>query len=231
MTDAYYAAGTTLANMLNIETDIETPPTAMPDALAPLLGSVRTQLMDSSVRRDGFINHRWLIDPIKTAEFRALLYAVLGDFVTSSATVYITTIDEAGYYSPFLCELERPYIGDHYETAVGGWRRSLIIPLLNLRLQSVTKSATYTMTSSDRLIYGYTNGGGFTLTLPSAAGVTANTIYSIEKADAANTLTIARAGSDTVDGGASVTLAVNHGRYDLASDGVSAWASVLAAQV
>lgn len=62
----------------------------------------------------------------------------------------------------------------------------------------VTKTTTYTITSSDDLILADASGAGFTLTLPSASG--SGKAYYIKKTDSDFTkaVTIARAGSDTI---------------------------------
>lgn len=64
------------------------------------------------------------------------------------------------------------------------------------------KTGSYTITSSDYLIR-YTSTGGHTFTLPAATGT--GQIFIIKHAGS-GTLTVARAGSDTIDGGTSLTL-------------------------
>lgn len=68
------------------------------------------------------------------------------------------------------------------------------------------------------------SSAGFTATLPAAA-TTANgaTVY-IKKTDSsANAVTIARTGSDTIDGATSLSLSGRNDCYCLVSDGVSKW--------
>lgn len=68
-----------------------------------------------------------------------------------------------------------------------------------------------------------------TWTLPAANAVNAGQqIRVVDLAGgvtASNTLVIARAGSDTINGVASVTIGAANGGYDLVSDGVSAWSA------
>jgi len=64
-------------------------------------------------------------------------------------------------------------------------------------------SAAYTMTLSDYLVLVDTTGGNITITLPDADPGRA---VSVKKAVAANTVTIATAGSETIDGSATQTI-------------------------
>lgn len=72
-----------------------------------------------------------------------------------------------------------------------------------MNLQSVvTKTTTYTATSSDLVIL-VTSAGAWTLTLPAAAGVTGQ-ILVIKKTDAAaNAVTIDGHGGELIDGAAT----------------------------
>lgn len=84
------------------------------------------------------------------------------------------------------------------------------------------KSANYTMTSSDCTIIGTSGAGGITITLP-AANTSANLII-IKKVDSgAGALTIARAGTDTIDGATSISLAAQYNQAVLLSDGSGSW--------
>lgn len=225
----YFALGTTLANMVNVETWVDIPPHILDEGPAPLLGPVLIRLASGATRRDGFISHVWRFDLATRDDFNTLIYNITGaHFTTQSRQVYLSTIDETGHYSPFLAYVERPYPQEGYRLRNGGFIDALVVRFNRLRLQSVTKTTTYSITTSDRLVYGDTSGGSFTVTLPAASSATANTVYSVEKTAAANTLTIAADGSDTVNGGSSLSLTSINSRYDLVSDGVSAWTSITA---
>lgn len=82
-----------------------------------------------------------------------------------------------------------------------------------------TKSTTYTATAADRVLLGNTTGGGFTITLPAA---TVGAMYRIKNIGSANNLTVARAGSDTIDGDTSVVLPPGFG-IDIVADSSTAW--------
>lgn len=221
----YFAIGTTLAGMVNLSTYVTIPPNILDDGEAPLLGGAATRAQDATLYRDGWIRHNWRLDLESRADYNALIYGVFGGFTTASKTVYITTISEDGYYSPFLCKVDKPYPSENYRVTLGGWVRDLTMPFVKLQLQSVTKTTTATLTASERLAYCDTSGGNFTVTLPAADAVGTNTVVSVRKTSASNTLTIAAGAGDTVS---DTTLTANNGRYDFASDGVSAWASVTA---
>jgi hypothetical protein len=66
--------------------------------------------------------------------------------------------------------------------------------------------------------------GAVTVTLPLATTWTPGKPYLIKKTDAsANTVTISRTGSDTIDGAASKSLANRYDWIELVSDGLSTW--------
>jgi hypothetical protein len=68
------------------------------------------------------------------------------------------------------------------------------------RPKLVTKTANYTLTSTDQGIFGDASGGTFTLTLPTAVG-NVNQIYTFIKSDSsANAVQIATTSSQTIDG-------------------------------
>jgi hypothetical protein len=226
---SYFAYGTSLSGLTNIETiTVQSyEPHVLPAAAAPLLGTVKRRPLSGKSRRDGAAVGAIRWDALLRTEYRALLLALLGSPTAQGRQMYVTTIDELGYWSPFQCFIDRPVLGTDYEDSNGEWMTAVVFTLYDLRLQSVTKTGTYTMTASDRLVYGDTTGGGFTLTLPAASAVAADTIVSVEKIASANTLTIQRAGGDTVNGGTSVALTANRGRFDLVSNGVNAWRSVV----
>ncbi len=92
-------------------------------------------------------------------------------------------------------------------------------------LSVVSKTTTYTMLSTDDLILA--SGSAFTVTL-GAASATPGKQITIKKTDSSltNIITVARAGSDTIDGATSVTLNTQYEYFTLVSDGTSSWAVV-----
>jgi len=224
MIEAYYAYGTTLAGLVNIETVTDDPPFTVADNAVPLTGSVGTRLGSGRYRWDGAIRSELRFSVLRRDKYRALMLALFGTPTTSCAQLFFTLIDENGYYSPFRFYVDKPAtIG---EWVNGAQIMDVVLPLYGGVLQASTKTGTYTMTASDRLIYGDTTSAGFTLTLPAANAVQANTVVSVEKVVAANTLTVQRAGTDTINGGTSVTLTSNRSRWDLVSNGSTAWVTL-----
>jgi hypothetical protein len=87
--------------------------------------------------------------------------------------------------------------------------------------RGVTASAT--ATANDDLVWADATSGAVTVTLPAASGRRGRTI-TVKKVDtSANSVTIARTGSDTIDGGTSYVLAAQNKYATLASDGSSKW--------
>lgn len=90
---------------------------------------------------------------------------------------------------------------------------------------TVVKTANYTILETDGVVIADCTGGNVTLTLPAAnvAGAGFSPNFRIKRKDSsANTVTVARAGADTIDGGTTYALGALQS-VDLESDGVSAW--------
>jgi hypothetical protein len=85
----------------------------------------------------------------------------------------------------------------------------------------VTKTANYTLTAADGTIRGDATGGAFTLTLPTAVGISGR-MYSAKKVDAtANVVTVATTGGETIDGAATASLAVQYSSLSFRSNNVN----------
>lgn len=225
MPDAYFALGTTLAGLANVETITGYAPYVLPTQTIPLQGPVARRVLSGAVVRAGAVVVPMQWDVMTLAALRALL-TTYWSYSTASASLYATWLDETGHYSPFAVTVSRPYPGDDYQINDQTWARQISLTAYNWTLQSVTKTSDYTVTTSDRLVYANTAGGNITLTLPAANAVSANTVFSASKTAAANTLTVQRAGSDTVNGGTNTTATALNARIDLISDGVSAWVTI-----
>lgn len=95
-----------------------------------------------------------------------------------------------------------------------------------------TYAANTTLTVDDAgLVLVNASGGARTITLPAANALGGRPIrYQIQKTDStANTITVQRAGTDTIEGVASVVLSLQWSNVVLVSDGVSAWVALRAA--
>jgi hypothetical protein len=87
---------------------------------------------------------------------------------------------------------------------------------------TATKTSNYTITGTDVVIFGDATSGNVTITLPTASANSGYRFY-IKRIDASgNTLSIARSGSDTIDGQTSVNIAAQYDSYTIVSNG-SLW--------
>ena len=85
-----------------------------------------------------------------------------------------------------------------------------------LSVTNVTNN--YNATANDDLILVDASGGGVTVNLPTAAGITGNTIR-IKKTDSSlNTVTLDPNGSETVDGETTFTISFQFEAASIASD-------------
>lgn len=220
-----FAIGTTMAGILNIEvnyltTDLIGVP---PDGRVPLVGSIGRRA-NGVLKRDGFKNGKWALDITGQEAFNAFLLSQFGSYTLNSKSLYVSTIDETGKYSPYLCNVERPSTVDG--TAIpaisGKHLTPAICNLIDCILQTVTKSANATITTSERFVYVDTSGGSRTMTLPAVAGVTAYTVYSFLKSSASNSMILDGNGSELIAGATTHTSTALNARVDIYTDGI-AW--------
>jgi len=82
-----------------------------------------------------------------------------------------------------------------------------------------TKTSAYTLTSTDSTILGNATSAAFTLTLPTAVGISGKT-YVIKKTDSStNAVTIGTTSSQTIDGNTTYALSNQWGGVTVQSDG------------
>lgn len=85
-------------------------------------------------------------------------------------------------------------------------------------LSVASKTANYTITTSDNIVLGDSSGGTFTLTLPTAVGNT--NLYTLKKIDStATAVSIATTSSQTIDGITTAALTSQYESLQLYSDG------------
>lgn len=83
----------------------------------------------------------------------------------------------------------------------------------------VVKTGAYTLTAADVVVAGDASAGAFTLTLPTAAGITGR-IYTVKKIDTStNALTIGTTSSQTIDGATTLVLRTPALAVQVVSDG------------
>lgn len=89
-------------------------------------------------------------------------------------------------------------------------------------LNTSTKTSNYTIGSSDTVIFANATSGNVTITLPLASGLAGYRFYVKRIDGSANTCTISRTSSDTIDGMTSFTIDQQYTSIAVVSDG-SAW--------
>lgn len=224
-TDCYFAIGSTLANMVNVETYLDAPQ-VLNMGRVPAVGSVKERDLAGILTRTGKINSHWLFDAPTDAGRIAFNAAAFGDQTTASAELYISTLDDTGHYSPYLVVVDRPVEQEDYTLVFGGvYVRALTVNLFNCRVQSLSKSANYTVTTSDHLIYMDTSGGSRTFALPALSGVNPNVVYSFIKTSASNNLVLDPNSTETIDGASTKTVTALNARVDIISNGTQ-WVSL-----
>jgi hypothetical protein len=93
----------------------------------------------------------------------------------------------------------------------------------SLSTNVATKSANYTLTSTDHVVLANATSGALTLTLPTAVGITGRQ-YTVKKVDTtANGVTVATTSSQTIDGATTYNLTSRNQTASLVSDGAN-WA-------
>ena len=224
----YFAIGASLAALKNVEITLDYPPHVLDDSVdrrIPLLGPSRERTLDGALSRQGNVEVNMQWDLVTMSGHNTLVPLLWGDWLTASAALYASWLDESGHYSPFSVTLERPVSGEHYKNTNGLYLQNYTIPGYKWTLQTVTKAASYTVTTSDRLIYVDTSGASRTMTLPAASAPQPFTVFSFVKTSASNNMVIDGDGSELIDGATTKTLTALNARADIYSDG-SAWYSV-----
>ncbi len=87
---------------------------------------------------------------------------------------------------------------------------------------TATKTTGYTITSSDTVIFANAASGSVAITLPVASGLAGYRFYVKRIDNSANSCTVIRSGSDTIDGQTSLSLDLQYTSMTIVSDG-SLW--------
>lgn len=82
-----------------------------------------------------------------------------------------------------------------------------------------TQTSNYTITGTDVVVFANAASGNVTITLPLAASFGGYRFYVKRIDSSGNTVSIARSGSDTIDGQTSVTVAAQYDSYTVVSNG------------
>lgn len=219
-----FAIGASLALLKNVQLSLIDKPHVIDEMRIPFVGPVEERGLDATLERGGWINVPMHWDSVDKALWNAFVPLTWGSWLVNSKLLYATWLDESGYYSAYSVVLDRPLENKDYKVIPGNDRiRTLKIKGNHWLLQSLVKSANYTVTTSDRLIYGDTTSGNKTMTLPAAATPQPYTAFSFWNQVGANSLIVASA--DLIDGAASVSLAAGV-RADFYSNGAT-WKRVI----
>jgi hypothetical protein len=92
----------------------------------------------------------------------------------------------------------------------------------NSNFATSTQTTSYTVTSSDTVVFADATSGNVTITLPAASGVAGYRFYIKRIDNSSHTVTIGRTSSDTIDGLTSLTLDMQYTALAVISNG-SAW--------
>ena len=133
--------------------------------------------------------------------------------------------------------LQKPLVNDPTDEDLwGGELNDDLDDIDTLLRQGITieaqasQTANFNVTASISVKYLYpcdASGGAFAATIPLAATAGDGATVYIKKTDSsANAVTLARSGSDTLDGETSLSLAMQNSAYGLVSDGVDKWYAV-----
>lgn len=87
---------------------------------------------------------------------------------------------------------------------------------------TATQTTNYTVASTDTVIFADATSGNVTITLPAASGLAGYRFYIKRIDNSANSVTVARSSSDTIDGLTSLTLDLQYTALAVVSNG-SAW--------
>lgn len=215
---SYFSIGTTLANMVNVQTYTDYPPKSVPDRAVALTGSVKRRTLAGVTRGDGWVNSSLFFDYLPQTNFDAFMWAVFGGYTTEDAAVYITALDESKHYSPFSCRIAKPT----FNLIVGGDYQNVTFPLTDCTLETANKTSNFTVTTSTHHLTATTSGGSVTFALPAVAGVTAYVPYSFIKLSSANSMILDPNSTEQIAGASTLTVTTQYERVDIYTDG-SAW--------
>ncbi len=230
MSEAYFSFGSTLAAQTNIETYTLFPPDFLPDRggmPVALQGGVSRQLLSGRSIRQGFMNGAMVLDAFQDGHdtLNTLLYALFGGLTIASKRWYFIAPDASGHYAPFQGYIGNPYLGQTAKESVNGIPYDLVFPLTACVLQSLTKTANYTVTTSDHLIYADTSSGSITFALPALSGVTADIVYRFLKTSASNSMILDGNGSETIDLATTLTKTAIYSDVSIIKSG-SGWVTI-----
>ncbi len=223
----YYAIATggDLADLVNVETLIGTPPNALPARAIALHPPIVRRLTNRRIVRNGAIPGVLFWDNLLQTDLTVIMDTLFGGFDgNDDAEIVFSALDESGHYSPFSANAIAPVQGEHYQVATGGgYVTDLEITLLDCVRQVTDRTTSATITTSERLTRADSTSGNVTITLPALSSVGVYTIHSFVKQVAANSLILMPPDAQ-IDAASSKTITAI-GRTDIYHNGTS-WRSL-----
>lgn len=224
---SYFAIGSALSNLVNVETIVPTTPHILPDyGGRPMAtqGMTLQRAANGYGRRNGALTGAWRFNVM--ADYAK--YRTLKAYLNRAAAMYIITLDEDNHWSPYLCYLDAPFMGDSVNTK-NGIPFDITVNQFGGVLQYDVYSANHTVTVDEHLILCYSQTAAFTLTLPAISSAPTYVPYRLVNGGA-YTVTIDGDGSETIDGNATKTLTgtnlLTDGNMEAAD--TSAWTAITA---
>lgn len=141
-----------------------------------------------------------------------------GHFVGSSSGT-VLAINAPTAFAGNLLDLQVLGVGKAKVTAAGEFAGA------GIAVSLASKTSSYTVTTGDAILLGDATSGSVTFTLPAASAVVKGRVYEFKRIDTAsgNSVVVAAAGSDTIDGLATLVLASQYQAVAIYSDGTSKW--------
>lgn len=184
-----------------------------------------------------YVTSTALTTALSSYETTAALNTTLADYVTSSnlitsladyvlSTSLVTTLADYETTANLTTTLADYVVDADIANMVtkdinGNITATGSISAAGIVLPITTKTTTYTVTLNDYSVIGDATSGAFTITLPTAVGITGR-IYMFKKSDAsANAVTIACNGSETINGSATLAISAQNQLSRLQSDGAN----------
>src|SRR4051812_21686031 len=103
-----------------------------------------------------------------------------------------------------------------------GWFSS-VFQWVQRQTKIVVVTANYTVAYDVRRVRADATGGAFTITLPASLDWGGRPISAIKTDSSGNAVTIARSGSDKINGGNSQSLAAQYSAITVVADGTTNW--------
>ena len=203
----HFAIGTALDKMVNIEYIVTDPPHVLPNyggLPMRLQGMTGQRAANGRLRQNGALIGRWAFDSLVSQDG----WESLRRHIELANPQYVITLDGNGDWSPYLAYVDMPVMGETLNT-FNTIPHDAVVTLFGGVLQYATKSANYTVTTSDHLIYVSGTTGNITLTLPALISVARFVPFRFVN-QGGYSVVLDGNSSETIDGSSTLTIARNN---------------------